>query len=93
MRRCTRHFTKHPTDRTPLHELHNRIDSLAERAHDSGFTALHRLGAAFAEFTRSLYQLPDQINQSTLRTVHQTIEFLVAVVKAENLAQLKIPPR
>ena len=91
MRHCYQAFAKNPSDRTPLNDLHKRIASLAERASDCEFVALYRLSAAFAEFTRSLDQFPDLINQSSLRTVHQTIEFLVSVVKAENIAQLKDP--
>ncbi|HEX8296796.1 MAG TPA: response regulator, partial [Chthoniobacteraceae bacterium] len=47
----------------------------------------------FAEFTQGLYQTPEQINSSTLRTVTQTIEFLGSLMKERGLAQFKDPAK
>jgi PleD family two-component response regulator len=52
---------------------------------------VHRLCVTFAELTRGLYETPEQVNPSTLRTVHQTIEFLAALMKEKNLAEVKDP--
>lgn len=91
MRHCFQSFTKTPTDLSLLNELHCHVESFAERARVSGLIALHRLCASFAELTRGLYDIPEQVNPSTLRTVHQTIEFLAALMKEKNLAQVKDP--
>lgn len=91
MRHCFQSFTKTPNDLSLLNELHCHVESFAERARVSGLLALHRLCASFAELTRGLYETPELVNPSTLRTVHQTIEFLAALMKEKNLAQVKDP--
>ena len=91
MRHCFQSYTKTPNDLSLLNELHCHVESFAERARVSGLIALHRLCASFAELTRGLYEIPEQVNPSTLRTVHQTIEFLAALMKEKNLAQVKDP--
>lgn len=91
MRHCFQSFTKTPNDLSLLNELHCHVVSFAERARVSGLLALHRLCASFAELTRGLYETPELVNPSTLRTVHQTIEFLAALMKEKNLAQVKDP--
>jgi len=91
MRHCFQSFTKTPNDLSLLNELHCHVESFAERARVSGLLALHRLCSSFANLTRGLYEIPEQVNPSTLRTVHQTIEFLAALMKEKNLAQVKDP--
>jgi CheY-like chemotaxis protein len=91
MRHCFQAFTKTPNDLSLLNELHCHVESFAERARVSSLLALHRLCAAFAGLTRGLYDAPEQVNPSTLRTVHQTIEFLAALMKEKNLGQVKDP--
>ncbi|HSI13790.1 MAG TPA: response regulator [Chthoniobacter sp.] len=91
MRHCFQSFTRTPNDLSLLNELHCHVESFAERARVSGLLALHRLCASFAELTRGLYETPELVNPSTLRTVHQTIEFLAALMKEKNLAQVKDP--
>ena len=91
MRHCFQSFTKTPSDPSLLNELHCHVESFSERARVSGLLAVHRLCAAFAELTRGLYEAPDQVNPSTLRTVHQTIEFLGALMKEKGIAQVKDP--
>jgi CheY-like chemotaxis protein len=91
MRHCFQSFTRTPNDLSLLNELHCHVESFAERARVSGLLALHRLCMSFANLTRGLYEVPEQVNPSTLRTVHQTIEFLAALMKEKNLAQVKDP--
>jgi CheY-like chemotaxis protein len=91
MRHCFQSFTKTPTDLSLLNELHCHVESFSERARVSGLLALHRLCTCFSDLTRGLYEIPEQVNPSTLRTVHQTIEFLGALMKEKNLSQVKDP--
>jgi CheY-like chemotaxis protein len=93
MRHCFQSFTKTPTDLSLLNELHCHVQGFAERARISGLIALHRLSTSFADLTRGLYEIPEQVNPSTLRTVHQTIEFLASLMKEKNLAQVKDPAK
>jgi PleD family two-component response regulator len=91
MRHCFQAFTKTPTDLSLLNELHCHVASFAERARVTGLIAVHRLCVSFADLTRGMYELPEQVNPSTLRTVHQTIEFLASLMKEKDLAQVKDP--
>jgi CheY-like chemotaxis protein len=69
------------------------VQGFSERARVSGLIALHRLCTSFADLTRGLYENPESVNPSTLRTVHQTIEFLASLMKEKNLAQVKDPAK
>jgi CheY-like chemotaxis protein len=93
MRHCFQSFTKTPSDLSLLNELHTHVEGFAERARVSGLIALHRLCTSFADLTHGLYQNPELVNPSTLRTVHQTIEFLASLLKEKNLAQVKDPAK
>lgn len=93
MRHCFQSFTKTPTDLSLLNELHCHVQGFSERARVSGLVALHRLCTAFAHLTHGLYETPEQVNPSTLRTVHQTIEFLASLMREKSLAQVKDPAK
>jgi len=93
MRHCFQSFTKTPTDLSLLNELHCHVQGFSERARVSGLVALHRLSTTFSDLTGGLYENPGQVNPSTLRTVHQTIEFLGALMREKNLAQAKDPAK
>jgi CheY-like chemotaxis protein len=93
MRHCFQSFTRTPTDLSLLNELHCHVHGFSERARATGFFAIHRLCAAFAEMTRGLYEVPEQLNPSTLRTVNQTIEFLAALMKDGLFAQAQDPAK
>ena len=93
MRQCFQSFTKTPTDLSLLNELHCHVHSFSERARTTGYLGVHRLCAAFSELTRGLYEVPGQVNQSTLRTVQQTIEFLGALMRDRSFAQAQDPAK
>ncbi len=91
MRHCFQSFTKTPDDLSLLNELHCHVHNFSERARTTGFLAVHRLCAAFSELTRGLYDNPEQVNPSTLRTVNQTIEFLGSLMKDRIYTQARDP--
>jgi CheY-like chemotaxis protein/chromosome segregation ATPase len=93
MKHCFQSFIRNQTDLSLLNELHCHVEGFAERARVSGLIALHRLCAAFSELTRGLYEIPEQLNPSTLRTVHQTIELLGVLMKQKNLSEVKDPAK
>jgi CheY-like chemotaxis protein len=93
MRQCLQTFSKTPADFSLLNELHCQAHGFSERARTAGLAAVHRLSHAFCEFTRGLYEVPEQVNPSTLGTVNQTIDFLAALMREKHLAQLKDPAR
>ncbi len=93
MRHCFQSFTKTPSDLSLLNELHCHVHGFSERARTTGYLAVHRVCAAFSELTRGLYDVPEQVNSSTLRTINQTIEFLAALMKDRQFAQAKDPAK
>jgi PleD family two-component response regulator len=93
MKHCYQSFTKDPSDLSLLNELHCHAHSFSERARVSGFIALHRLGSAFAHLMGELYKFPELVNNSSVRTINQTIEFLSVLVKQRDYAALKDPAK
>ena len=93
MRHCFQSFTKTPTDLSLLNELHCHVHGFSERARTTGYLAVHRLCAAFSEMTRGLYEVPEQVNTSTLRTVNQTIEFLATLMRDGHYTRAKDPAK
>ena len=91
MRQCFQSFTKTPGDLSLLNELHCHIHGLSERARTTGYSAIHRLCAALSDLTRGLYEIPEQVNPSTLLTVLQTIEFFGALLRDGCFALAKDP--
>nr|ACO70864.1 response regulator receiver protein [uncultured Verrucomicrobiota bacterium] len=93
MKHCYQSFTKDPSDLSLLNELHCHVHCFAERARVSGFVALHRLGSAFAYFVDELYKFPELLNNSTMRTLTQTVDFLGVLIKQRDYAALKDPAK
>ncbi len=93
MRQCFQSFTKTPSDLSLLNELHCHVHGFSERARTTGYLGVHRLCWAFSELTRGLYEFPGQVNQSTLRTVQQTIEFLGTLLRERGFAAAKDPAK
>lgn len=93
MRKCFQSFTKNPADLSLLNELHCHAHGFAERASISGYVALHRLGSSLANLMQELYNLPEEVNPSTLRTVSQTIDFLGMLTKQKGYEKLPDPAK
>ncbi len=93
MRQCFQSFTKTPADLSLLNELHCHVHGFSERARAAGYLGVYRLCEAFSELTRGLYEIPGQVNQSTLATVQQTIEFLGALLRERSFAQAQDPAK
>jgi CheY-like chemotaxis protein/myosin heavy subunit len=93
MRHCFQSFQKNSSDLSLLNELYSHAYGFSERARVSGYIALHRLCGAFAHFAHGLYEVPESVSPSTLRTLNQTIEFLIALMKDRNLAQIQDPAK
>ena len=91
MRQCFHSFTKTPGDLSLLNELHCHVHGFAEHARGSGHAALHRICSTFSDLTRGLYEVPEQVNSSTLRTIQQTIEFLGALLRNRSFEQARDP--
>ena len=93
MKQCFEAFHKDTKNLAPLAELQTQAQNFSEDARVSGFVALHRLGGAFAALAQHLTEFKESINQSTLRTISQTVDFLGVLVKRKDYAALKDPAK
>jgi CheY-like chemotaxis protein/predicted nucleic acid-binding Zn-ribbon protein len=93
MRQCFHSFTKTPEDLSLLNELYCHVHGFAEHARASGYVALHRVCSTFSDLTRGLYEVPEQINSSTLRTIQQTIEFLGTLLRNHSFEVARDPAK
>ena len=93
MRRCFQAFQKDTNDNSLLNELYSHVYGFSERSRVSGFIGLHRVSSAFAHLVHELYEFPEMLNASTMRTIASTIEFLMVLIKDRNVAQIKDPAK
>lgn len=93
MRRCFSAFAKDSSDLSQLNELYSHLHGFSDRARVSGMVAIHRLSSAFAELAQELYKFPEMVNPSSMRTVHQTIEFLTTMLKEKQAVQFLDPAK
>lgn len=93
MKHCYHAFQKDSADISLLNELYSHAYGFSERARASGYIALHRLCAAFAHLVHELYEFPEMLNTSALRTIGSTIEFLILLMKDRNVAQIQDPAK
>lgn len=91
MRDCFGAFLKSPAEAHHLNELHSQAHRLGESARTSGYIALHRLLDAFCALAHELSEFPEAVNASTTRTISQTIEFLMLLVREKHVSQLTDP--
>jgi hypothetical protein len=91
MRHCFQAYQKSSSDISLLNELYSHIYGFSERARVSGYVALHRLSAPFASLVQELYEMPEALNPSVTRTIEQTIDFLITLMKDRNVSRIKDP--
>ena len=85
MRHCFQNFSRRSEDLSLLNELSTLVVSFAERARQSGQSVLHRVSSSFASLLQGIYEIPELISPSVLRTLNQTIEFLACLLKERDL--------
>jgi CheY-like chemotaxis protein len=76
MRRCFQTFSRDQKQFGMLNELETYTLKIGNEAIEHGRPILHRMAVAFASLLADLLEVPEQITQSTLRTINQTIEFI-----------------
>ncbi len=90
---CLEAFCNDPSEINPINEIYGHANTFSERARISGMVALYRLSYAFASLANHLIEIPDALNPSTVGTMKQTIEFLLALVQEGNLTGLQDPAK
>jgi len=81
IRKQTFTVVQNPTNTKPLLDVFLQAHFLSLRTYEAQLYFVHHLAVLFAEFAYDLYQTPDAVNTSTLRTLSQTIDFLVLLVE------------
>jgi CheY-like chemotaxis protein len=80
MRRCFQAFSRDQKQVGILGELETHSLKIADKAMQDGHPILHRVSTAFASLLGDLLEVPEQITQSTLRTLNQGIEFIALLL-------------
>ena len=90
--RVTMHdFIKEPRNAVQLYELFRQVHQLSQRVLMLGLEGIGRLTGALEVLVYDLYSMPEQINPSTVRTISQTIDFLVILFEEKNMRRLRNP--
>ncbi|MEO6741785.1 MAG: response regulator [Chthoniobacteraceae bacterium] len=80
MRRSFQAFSRDQKQMGLLAELETHTHAITDRAMHAGHAILYRVGTAFANLLGDLMEVPDQITQSTLRTLNQGIDFIALLL-------------
>ena len=91
MRRCLHSFIKNQSETSLLTELIGSLHHLTEQTGKARLTVIHTMSFALEALINDLLKIPGQINPSTLRTVSQSIDFLVTLLEEKNLSRTKDP--
>ena len=80
MRRSFQAFSRDQKQIGILGELETHALTITDRAMHGGHPILQCVGTAFANLLGDLLEMPEQISQSTLRTLNQGIEFIALLL-------------
>ncbi|MGC3989767.1 MAG: hypothetical protein QM796_08845 [Chthoniobacteraceae bacterium] len=81
LRKHTFAVVQNPQQTAPLLDVFLHAHFLAQRTFETRLFFVHHLVRLLAALAYDLYQLPDNVNTSTLRTLSQTIDFLVMLME------------
>ena len=91
MRRCLHAFIKNQVETHLLDQLLADLHQLTEQTSKANLTAIATLSLALESLIDDLLKIPGQINPSSLRTVSQSIDFLVTLLDEKNLFRTREP--
>ena len=91
MRRCLHAFIKNQAQTELLDELLARLHELTRQTSGANLTAVCTLSLSLEALIEDLTKIPGQINPSSLRTVSQSIDFLVTLLDEKNLFRTREP--
>jgi DNA-binding response OmpR family regulator len=75
-------FTRTSTDMAVLHEFYRKIHSVLGTSALAGLRKVSKFCSALEALLKDLYQKPEHINPSTLRTLTQSIDFLDLLINS-----------
>lgn len=85
MRRDLQFLIRHKNDKDVLKKVYASSHTISEITGSTQFLALHEMASALENLLRSLQQSPGRVEQCTLRTVSQSIDFLGVLMEPGNL--------
>ncbi len=86
MRRCLPGLISEPPDLNTLNSLWATAHAFAERFALLDHKPLAQFAASFDVLLAELFEFPEQLNYSTIRTIGQSIDFLSTLSQPESLA-------
>lgn len=84
-------FIKDTRDRAALHTLFRELHLLGNHAAVAGLDAAEKMTRAVEALVYDLWTMPEQVNDSVLRTVSQSIDFLHSLFDEENSRRAQDP--
>ena len=87
MRKSLEAFSK-TSDSEPLNELFTHAQALADQAGMEQAHVLHRVSSLLASLLHELYLMPEQVTESVVQTVEDSINFLGSMMNRENLDRI-----
>jgi len=75
-----------------IYELYRRIHALSGNAGIAGLVQIAHMAAALEALLKELYEKPKNINQSTLRTVAASVDFLGTLFERGTLPEIQQTP-
>jgi DNA-binding response OmpR family regulator len=91
MRLAAYTFAKTRSNQTLLHDLFHETHHLAERLAVVGLTALQKMAVSIEMLVYDLYEMPEQLNDSTVRTAVQAVDFLGTLLDPAIMVRLTDP--
>ena len=75
-------------DSEPLNELFTHAQALADQAEIDQARVLHRVSSSLASLLHELYLMPEQVTESVIQTVEDSIGFLTSVQEMGSLDEI-----
>jgi len=91
MRLAAYSYAKTRSNQSLLYNVFREAHQISQRAASVGLLAIQKITAAIEMLVYDLYEMPEQINDSTVRTAVQSIDFLGTLLETNNLVRLSDP--
>lgn len=84
-------YVRNRGDLALLQTLFREAHHLSERTGAVGLRAVYKMTSALENLIYDLYSMPEQVNDSTIRTVTQSIDFLATLFEEKSLIRVSDP--
>jgi DNA-binding response OmpR family regulator len=91
MRLAAYSFAKTRSNQSLLYDLFHQVHHVSGRMEAVGLPAMRKMTSAIEMLVYDLYEMPEQINDSTIRTAIQAVDFLGTLFEPANIVRLSDP--